>query len=109
MKAQVNKIRLKKGDTVMVRSGKYRGHSGKVVAVHPKTNRVTVEGINQATRHRKPTAANPRPSAEKILQPLPISKVGGYDFVAKKASRIGYNLQKNGKIRVLKTSGREMK
>ena len=43
------KIKLKKGDTVMVRSGKYKGKTGTITAVHPRENKVTVEFVNQAT------------------------------------------------------------
>ena len=42
---KLNTIRIKKGDTVIVRAGKYKGKTGKVIATHPSTNEVTVEGI----------------------------------------------------------------
>src|SRR3990167_1294454 len=101
------KIRIKKGDTVVVRSGKFKGHTGKVLAIHPKLNKATVEGINVVTRHRKPTADNPRAGSTEITRPLSVSKLGLYDSVAKKASRIGYRLSKDGKkTRAMKTSGR---
>jgi large subunit ribosomal protein L24 len=50
---KIYKIRLKKGDTVMVRSGKFKGKTGKVLATHPRQNKVTVEGINIVKRHLK--------------------------------------------------------
>lgn len=103
------KVRLKKGDTVIIRSGKYKGHSGQILAVQPRLGLVTVEGVNLATRHRKPTANNPRPTAEKLTRPIAISKVGLYDPGSKKASRVGYKLIKNRKVRYLKTSGKEIK
>jgi large subunit ribosomal protein L24 len=53
-KKQIFKIRLKKGDTVVVRSGKYKGKTGKVTATHPTENKVTVEGINIVKKHMKP-------------------------------------------------------
>lgn len=110
MSKNVYKIRLKKGDTVMVRSGKYKGRTGKVLATHPTLNKVTVEGINVVKRHRKPTQARPQGGIEEITKPIWVSKVGLLDSTAKKPSRVGYKLDAKGnKARVLKTSGKEVK
>lgn len=104
------KIRIKKGDTVMVRTGKYKGKTGKVLQVHPKLNMVTVEGINVVKRHRKPTQQNPQGGIVELTKPLWVSKVGLLDSTAKKPSRVGYKTDAKGaKIRYLKTSGKEMK
>jgi large subunit ribosomal protein L24 len=54
------KIRLKKGDTVVVRAGKYKGKTGKIVATHPSDNKVTVEGINIVKKHVKPNSTHPQ-------------------------------------------------
>jgi len=108
--ADVYKIRLKKGDTVMVRAGKYKGKTGKITAVHPTLNKVTVEGINIVKRHQKPTQAKPQGGIFEITKPMDVSKVGILDGVAKKPSRIGYKLAKDGvKTRVMKSSGKEIK
>jgi large subunit ribosomal protein L24 len=108
--AQVYKIRIKKGDTVMVRAGKYKGKTGKVIAVHPTLNKVTVEGINIVKKHVKPTQAKPQGGIFEITKPIWVSKVGVVDSVAKKPSRIGYKLSATGiKTRVLKSSGKELK
>ena len=53
------KIRLKKGDTVIVRAGKYKGKTGKITATHPRENKVTVEGINIVKKHVKPNQSQP--------------------------------------------------
>lgn len=107
---KIYKIRIKKGDTVVVRAGKYKGKTGKVLAVHPTENKVTVEGINVVKRHRKPTQFNPQGGIFEITKPIDVSKVGYYDSVAKKASRIGFNTGKDGvKTRIAKTSGKEIK
>lgn len=107
---KVYKIRLKKGDTVMVRAGKYRGRTGKIVAVHPATNMVTVEGINVVKRHIKPTQLRPQGGIKELTKPIPVGKVGLYDAAAKKPSRIGFKTDAKGnKIRYLKTSGKEAK
>lgn len=106
----MTKIRLKKGDTVMVRSGKYKGHTGKVLVVHPKLNKVTVEGVNIVKRHLKPTRTNPKGGIVEINQPILTGKIGIYDSVKKKPSRIGYKVDKTGKkTRLMKSSGKEIK
>ena len=110
MNKQVFKIRIKKGDTVMVRSGKFKGKTGKVSAVHPELNAVTIEGLNVVKRHRKPTQLRPQGGITEITRPIAVSKVGLYDASAKKASRVGVKVDKDGnKARVLKTSGKEVK
>jgi len=109
-KSNIYKIRIKTGDTVMVRSGKYKGKTGKVIAVHPSENKITVEGINVVKRHRKPTRQRPQGGIDEITKPIWVSKVGLYDSVAKKPSRVGYQTNNNGsKIRIYKTNGKEVK
>jgi large subunit ribosomal protein L24 len=104
------KIRIRKGDTVVVRAGKFKGKTGKVLAVHPKTNKVTVEGVNIVKRHRKPSRTHPQGGVSELTKPLWASKVGLYDSTAKKASRIGFKIDAKGaKSRILKTSGKEVK
>lgn len=110
MNKTIYKIRIKKGDTVMVRTGKFKGKTGKILAVHPTDNKVTVEGINIVKKHRKPTTARPQGGIDEITKPIWVSKVGLLDSAAKKPSRIGYSFDKDGKkIRVLKSSGKEIK
>jgi len=104
------KIRIKKDDMVMVRSGKYKGKTGKVLAVHKDLNKVTVEGINVVKRHRKPTQLRPQGGITELTKPIWVSKVGLLDNTAKKPSRVGYKLDKEGnKSRVVKSSGKEIK
>lgn len=104
------KIRLKKGDTVVVRAGKYKGKTGKITATHPADNKVTVEGINIVKKHQKPNREHPQGGIIELTKPIAVSKVGMYDATAKKASRIGYKVDKDGKkVRVMKTSGKEIK
>lgn len=108
LKSKVYKIRLKKGDTVVVRSGKYKGKSGKITAVHPRENKVTVEGVNVVKKHQKPNRANPQGGILDITKPIDVSKVG--IAVAGKPSRIGYKLDAKGnKTRIAKKSGKEIK
>ena len=113
MKTQENKvykIRLKKDDTVVVLSGKYKGKTGKVLATHPRENKVTVEGVNIVKKHQKPNKANPQGGILEITKPIWVSKVAIVDPSTKKASRIGYSVAKDGtKTRVFKQSGKEIK
>jgi large subunit ribosomal protein L24 len=109
MSPKVYKIRIKKDDTIVVRSGKYKGRTGKVLSVHPAENKVTVEGINIVKKHRKPSKVHPQGGIFEITKPIAVSKVGLYDAANKKPSRVGYKMTKTGKIRFLKTSGKELK
>lgn len=110
MAQSVYKIRIKRGDTVMVRSGKYKGKTGKVLEVHPKLNKVTVEGINIVKRAFKPTQTRPQGGIRELTKPIWVSKVGLLDSTAKKPSRVGYKTDAKGtKTRVVKTSGKEIK
>lgn len=104
------KIRLKKGDTVVVRSGKYRGKTGKITATHPRENKVTVDGINVVKKHVKPNQQHPQGAIVEITKPIWVSKVGIIEPTSKKPSRIGYNVDKDGKkTRVFKKTGKEIK
>ena len=110
MSQHLFKIRIKKGDTVMVRSGKQKGVTGKVLAVHPSTNKVTVEGVNVVKRHVKPNRQYPQGSIVELTKPVWVSKVGIVEPTKKKPSRIGYKLTKEGqKTRVFKSNGKEIK
>jgi len=107
---KVYKIRLKKGDTVMVRAGKYKGQTGKITATHPTENKVTVEGINIVKKHTKPNRAYPQGGIIEITKPIDISKVGILEPTSKKPSRIGFTVDKDGtKTRIFKKTGKEIK
>ncbi len=106
---KVFKIKLKVGDKVIVLSGKYKGQIGKVVRTHPKLNKVTVEGVNVVKIHRKPTRENSVGRIEEVTKPIWVSKVAIYEPTLKKASRIGYKLNKDSsKIRIYKKSNKEI-
>jgi large subunit ribosomal protein L24 len=107
---EIFKIRLKKGDTVVVRAGKYKGKTGKVTATHPSLNKVTVDGINIVKKHQKPNKEHPQGAILELTKPIWVSKVAIVEPTNKKASRIGYGTDKDGKkIRVFKTTGKEIK
>lgn len=104
------KIRLKKGETVVVLSGKDKGKTGVITAVHPMDNKVTVEGINVAKKHVKPNKEYPQGGIIDITRPIWVSKVAVLEPTTKKPSRIGYEVAKDGtKKRVYKRTGKEIK
>ncbi len=110
MEKPVYKIRLKKGDTIVVRAGKYKGQTGKVTATHPAENKVTVEGINIVKKAMKPTQTRPQGGIVEITKPIWVSKVGLVDPSTKKATRVGYTVKEDGsKTRVYKSTGKEVK
>jgi large subunit ribosomal protein L24 len=107
---KVYKIRLKKDDIVIVRIGKYKGQTGKVLATHALDNKVTVEGINIVKKHIKPNRQHPQGGIIDITKPIWVSKVSVIDPGSKKPSKIGYAFGKDGqKNRIYKSSGKEIK
>ncbi len=106
----IYKIRLKKGDTVVIRSGKFKGKTGKITDIHPRLNKVTVKDINIVKKHVKPNKEHPQGAILEITKPLWVSKVSIIEPTSKKATRIGYQLDKDGKkSRVYKSTGKEIK
>ncbi|MCR4712618.1 MAG: 50S ribosomal protein L24 [Clostridia bacterium] len=82
-------MRIKKGDTVIVISGKDKGATGKVLKVYPEENRVIVEGVNIQTKHQKQTRKL-QADIMHIEGPIDASNVMFYDTKAKKPVKIGY-------------------
>ena len=106
---KIYKIRLQKGDTVVVTTGKYKGKTGLITATHPRENKVTVEGINIVKKAMKPTRANPQGGIVELTKPMWVSKVALVDPATKKPTRIGYALNKEGtKVRIAKATGKEI-
>jgi large subunit ribosomal protein L24 len=106
----VYKIKLRKGDTVVVRTGKYKGKTGKITATHPALNAVTVEGINVVKRHVKPNRQHPQGDIVELTKPIAVSKVALYNSVAKKADKVVVKTDTKGsKLRVYKSTGKEIK
>jgi large subunit ribosomal protein L24 len=95
--------KIKKGDSVIVRSGKDKGRTGTVLQVMPKEGKVLVEGVNVATRHRKPTQTNPQGGIERREAPMAIGKVGL--AVDGKPSRVRFETRDGKKVRVAVKSG----
>ena len=93
---RVVKIKLKKGDQVIIRSGRDKGKIGRVLATYPRLNKVSVEGINVVKRHQKPTRSQPQGGIIETNRPLWVSKVGLYHQPTKKAKRVAYKLASSG-------------
>lgn len=99
------KMKIKKGDTVVVLTGKDKGKQGEILSVSPKENRVIVKGINLVKKHQKPSATNAGGIFEKELS-LHASNVALIDPKSGKATRAGYKVDANGdKTRIAKKSG----
>lgn len=104
----MGKIRLKKGDEVIVISGKDKGKTGKILKVIPDKDRVIVEGVAVAKRHTKPSQANPQGGIIDKEMPIHVSTVMAYDAKNKKGSRLGFRIDEDGfKTRILRSSGEE--
>jgi large subunit ribosomal protein L24 len=97
--------KIKKGDNVVVRSGKDKGRTGTVLQVMPKDGKVLVQGVNVATRHRKPSQANPQGGIDRREAPLAMSKVGLVDPKTGKATRVRFEDKDGKKVRVAVKSG----
>ena len=101
--------KIKKGDSVVVRSGKDKGRTGTVLQVMPKEGKVVVSGVNVAARHRKPTQMNPQGGIDRREAPMAIAKVGLADPKTGKATRVRFETGKDGKkVRVAVKSGEKI-
>jgi large subunit ribosomal protein L24 len=96
--------RIKKGDKVIVLSGKDKGMTGTVTLAMPKADKVVVAGVNIATRHRKATQANPQGGLEKIEAPLHVSKVA-HVTADGKPTRVRFETKDGKKVRVAVKTG----
>ncbi len=102
------KIRFRKGDTVVIRSGKYKGQTGKILRTHPRENKVTVEGINIVKKHLKPNRLRTQGDIVEVTKPMWASKVSLLDPGTKRPARIAYKLDADKKARVYAKSRKEI-
>jgi large subunit ribosomal protein L24 len=99
------KLKIKKGDNVVVITGRDKGKTGEVLRVFPADSRVIVQGINVAKRHTRPRMGDPGGIVEKELT-IHISNVAHIDPGSTKPSRIGYKRLEDGrKVRFARRSG----
>ena len=97
--------KIKKGDTVVVLSGKDKGKTGEVTRNMPKDGKVVVSGVNIATRHKKASQANPQGGLERSEAPMHVSKVALADPKSGKATRVRFETRDGKKVRVAVKSG----
>jgi large subunit ribosomal protein L24 len=99
-------MKVKKGDRVVILSGKDKGKRGEVIDNLPREGRVVVRGVNIMTRHVKPSQADPQGGLKKVEAPLHVSKVALEDPKTGKPTRVGFRVKDDGtKVRIAKRSG----
>ena len=101
----MKKVKLKKGDTVIVLAGKDKGKVGEIITVFPKINKVVIKAINIKKKHQKPSA-NSEGGIVSIEHPIDVSNVAFYDVSGKFYSKLGFKLNDSGvKTRFMKKTG----
>jgi len=96
-------LKIKKGDTVKVITGKDKGKEGKVISVDVQKGKVVVEGVNMITKHSKPSQANPNGGIVQKEAAIDASNV--MLVVGGKATRVGFEVKDGKKVRVAKATG----
>jgi len=96
--------KIKKGDNVVIRTGKDKGRTGTVLQVLPKDDKVIVGGINIATRHRKASQQNPQGGIDRFEAPMHISNVAVADKDGN-PTRVRFEVKDGKKVRVAVKSG----
>ena len=97
--------KIRKGDQVVVLSGKDKGKTGEVVRSMPKDNKVLVSGVNVHARHRKPSQTNPQGGIERKEAPLHVSNVALADPKSGAPTRVRFETRDGKKVRVAAKSG----
>jgi large subunit ribosomal protein L24 len=95
--------KLKKGDKVIVLTGKDKGKQGEILSVAPKDNKAVVDGINVAIRHTKQSQASQGGRIPKAM-PIDLSNLSMMDKTGK-ATRVGFRMEGDKKVRFAKTTG----
>ena len=97
--------KIRKGDQVVILSGKDKGKTGEVIRSMPKEMKVIVSGVNVHARHRKPTQLNPQGGIERKEAPLHVSKVAIADPKGGKPTRVRFEERDGKKVRIAAKSG----
>jgi large subunit ribosomal protein L24 len=100
--------KIRKGDKVVVLSGKDKGKTGEVTRSMPKDMKVIVSGVNIAVRHRKPSQVNPQGGLERKEAPLHVSKVAIADPKTGKPTRVRFEEREGKKVRIAVRSGEKI-
>ena len=96
--------KYKKGDEVIVKTGKDKGKIGKISKVINNLDKVVITGVNISKKHQKPSQESKGGIINKEM-PIHISNILAYDAKTKKSSKIGFKIEDGKKIRILKNSG----
>jgi large subunit ribosomal protein L24 len=99
-------MKIKVGDNVIIRAGKDKGKSGKVIKLFKEKNKVLVEGINIVKKHEKSRKQGVKGQTVDKAMPLHVSNVGIVDAKTGKATRVSYKIEKDKKVRVAQKSGK---
>ncbi|MFC6119248.1 50S ribosomal protein L24 [Macrococcoides bohemicum] len=102
-------MHIKKGDKVIVITGKDKGKTGTVIEALPKKDRVVVEGVNIVKKHQKPTQMNPEGGIVEFEAAIHVSNVMLIDPKTNKPTRVGTKIEDGKKVRVAKRSGEIIK
>ena len=100
----MTKLKIKSGDIVKVIAGDHKGAEGKVLRVFVDANKAIVEGANMVSVHTKPSAKNPQGGIVKKEAPIQISNLSLIDPKSKKATKVGYKVEGDKKVRFSKKS-----
>ena len=95
-------MKIKKGDQVKIISGKDRGKSGKVLVAYPEEGKITVEGMNLLTRHRRSRKQGQKGEKVRVSMPFDVSNVLLVCGSCKKPTRVGFQITDSGKARICK-------
>ena len=98
------KLHIKKGDTVYVNAGEYKGQQGKVLEVIYDKEKAIVEGVNMVSKHTKPNANNPQGGIVKKEAFIHISNLSLIDSKSGETTRVGYEMRDGKKVRFSKKS-----
>ena len=100
----MGKLKIKSGDTVIVTAGDHKGTEGKVLRVDREKNKAIVEGVNLVKKHEKPSAANPQGGITEKEALIHISNLAIVDPKSGSATRVGYKMEGDKKVRFAKKS-----
>ncbi len=103
----MTKLKIKKGDKVVVLSGSSKGTKGAVLKVYPEKGKAIVEGVNKIKKHTKPNAENPQGGIVETEAPIYVSKLALVDSNGK-PTRVGYEVKDGKKVRIAKKTGKEI-
>ncbi len=101
-------MKIKKSDTILVISGKYKGKTGKVEKVFPKTNKILVPGVNILKKHSRPSKKNPKGGIIEIESPIDVSNIKIICSKCSKTTRIGYRIINDKKTRICRKCQEEI-